>query len=1035
MGKTVRTIVRTLGARKVMFTGIKFHLVRALITRDLRIYFSNPSGYVFITLFIFLSAAAAFWQERFFLSNLANLDQLTSVFPQLLLLFIPALTMSVWSEERKQGTDELLLTLPASDVEIVLGKYLAVLGVYTASLGLSLSHVAVLSWLGDPDVGLMLGNYLGFWLLGAALIGVGMLGSLLTINMAVAFVLGAVFCGSVIFVEVAASLFSSALAEVVSPLGVLGHFQDFSDGVVSLSGLVYFTSLAGLFLYANVLIIGRRHWLRNAAGISMGLHQTVRAIAVLTLVVCANAVVARASARLDVTEERLHTLTDQTRSLIGELSDERPVLIRAFVSPTVPEQYVQTRATLLALLREIDVLAGPGVEVLVEDTEPYTDAAVDAQETFGITSRPVPDLSGARTGFTDVFLGVAFTCGAEEQVIPFFDRGLPAEYEIMRSIRVVAQTARNTVGVVNTAIRLFGGLDFQTMRSTPSWSIVEELRKQYEVVEITPTGPITEEVDGLVVVLPSSLTQEQMNHVRAYIEQGHPTMLLVDPLPVVNIGLAPSEEPNASMNPFMAQNQPPPPPKGDVQELLAGLGVRWDSSEVAWDIYNPHPDLAHLPPEVIFVGEGSDSDAPFNQEHPASAQLQELVLLYPGHLARAADSDYTFAPLLRSGPLSGTFSYSQMVQRSFFGVQLNPSLPHQPRGTEYALAAHVTGTAEVTVEAAGDPADAPTDDVVEEDATEELATTEDPAPETPEDAVPAETTAPTEVTPPIDEPVATDAPAGTEDPAPEAPEDAVPAEPAAPAEVTPPIDEPVTTDAPVDTEDPAPEAPEDAAPAAEPAEPDDPEEGTQSPSTTSVDVIVVADLDFISEQFFDIRRAGPENLNFDNISFFLNCIDALVGDESFIELRRRRVQHRTLSRVEQQTQSFIEQRATEEAQAEREAEQALNDAQQRLNERVQEVRDRPDLDDRTKQIMARNLEEVENRRFEVLAANIEAEKEATIQRSRRNMESQIRQIQSSIRTLAVVLPPIPVFALGVAIFVRRQRREREGAAAARRMRA
>ena len=560
--------------------------------------------------------------------------------------------------------------------------------------------------------------------------------------------------------------------------------------------------------------------------------------------------------------------------------------------------------------------------MLITDTEPFTEAAIEAREKFGIAPRRMPALSGGRAEITEGFLGVAFTAGASHQVIPFFDRGLPTEYEIVRTIRVVAGSARKRVGVVDTMVKLFGGLNLVGDQQMPQWSVVNELRKQYEVVEVSAEFSLPPDLDAILVALPSSMQTDQLINVADYIRQGKPAMILVDPIPAANPTLAPAEWAGDG-NPFTyPPGTPRPGPRGDARRWMQDLGVDWEPTRIVWDSYNPHPELSYMPSEVVFLGAGNGNPATFNPAVDVTRDLQELVFLYPGFLEPADAPGIEFEPLLRSGVVSGQSGYFTLVQQTVYGPSMVPDPARQQDERDFILAARVRSAG------GGEP------------------------PATPED-------------------------------------------------------------------------------------PDEGGDGLPGPPWTSdgpLNLVVLADLDFISEQFFQIRQLAPGTLNFDNVTFFLNAMDSLLEDDSFIALRSRRARHRTLTRVEAQTVEFVEQRRLDEQQAEEEAEQALAGAQRRLDERMAAVENRTDIDAQAKQIMARNLQEVENRRLAVLSANIETEKQTKIRASLERMETQTRRIQNTIKVFAILLPPVPVFGLGVWIFVRRQKREREGASAARRLR-
>jgi len=666
----------------------------AVLKRNFVGYFSNPTGYVFLCVFVLMTSTAAFFPHAFFVANLANLDQLNYWLPSIMLVFVPAITMSIWAEEKRQGTDELLLTLPAGDFDIVIGKYLAAASVFTVSLLLSqLANYTMLVWLTydestntvDLDTGLFFATYFGYWLIGLAMLSVGMVASFLTNNLTVSFILGMAFNSVLVATQFADMVIPSAsLAQRISRWSYASQFDDFGRGVISLSSTAFFALIIALGIYVSMVLIGKRHWSGGRDGQSMWWHYLVRTLALVVVLVGVNLLLERWDfIRQDVTQGQVSSLSPNSRRLLASLAanDNRPIKVHAYISANLPDEYVKTRYNLVSMLKELERQPGSRVRVELHDNlEPFSEEASQAEERFGIRRQVVRTQSRGAFKEEEFILGAAFACGRENVVVPFFGNGVPVEYELVRSISTVGRGERKRLGVVNTDAQLSGGFSFVGMqpRQIPKQLILEELEKQYKVEEVDATSPIEQgKFDVLLVVQPSSLGPQQLNNVVEAVKAGQPAAIFEDPFPYVMNQCVGTADPKPPMGGGMFGGGQPQP-KGDIRALWKALGIQVTGdgaasdipgdvpATIVWQDFNPYPkfQIRGIGPELVFIR----NDAPgatnaFNPKEPVCAGFEELLLPYPTGITQALGSKLSFTELIAtSGTLSGTVKVSDWQQ-------------------------------------------------------------------------------------------------------------------------------------------------------------------------------------------------------------------------------------------------------------------------------------------------------------------------------------------------------------------------------------
>lgn len=959
---------------------MRWHVISAVFWRNVKQYFSGVLGYLFIVVFVMVCAIMTF-SEQFFADNLSNLDQLSRWFPALLLVFIPAITMNVWADEKRQGTDAILFTLPASDLEIVLGKYFAVAAVYTIALLFSTTQLIALSVIGQPDWGIILSTYLGYWLAGLALLSIGMFASSLTGTVPVAFVYGALFCAIPVFIgKFFVNLphtIEQYLPEWISTyvpnfigleqFGIDWNLQDFTLGLIPLGNVVYFVSIIAFLLYLNLVVISRRHWSRGQQ-VSLGGQFAVRIISLAIALIAFNFIVNQASSslmtRLDLTAEKLYTLDSTTIQTLAKAKEEkRPITVQAFVSREVPRGFVNTKQQFTGLLRQFQFYSGNNLEVRFVDVLPNSNEEIEAKQ-LGIEPRSDRSEVGGRMVEQDVYLG-AVVSSTQDAVLPFIESDASIEYQLTHSIATTTDANRKiSLGIVDTDT-FFAGPEFEGRRVPWAYhQTYSYLKTQFKIRNIpqddlalyVDTDEQALEEDGaadgqpepakkknapdvLLVPDPSSLSDPATDDLIKYMEAGNPVVFLADPLPFYwtsrnpeNIGVL-----NAPRQPRVSQNSPyaqilassfmPKADQGRATRILQKLGIEWNNGRVAWNLFDPHPNFrgAWLDPR------GQSVWLPYFGPYEHAFVF---VKNHGGHQAFNAESE------ISNGLKELLFFYPGSIRKA-----ADSQMTFRP----LVSLEEISGTTEwealtMTPSQITNLMNPRTGRITQEEQKRSSQITG---------------------------------------------EDLIVLQPT-PASF---IDDQKHVIAAEITGD-------------------------------KIKAVFIADLDFVSDLYSEQIGENGLGQKLDNVSLLQNAIEVLAGEQAFVSLRNRRPEPRTLSFVENATKKSRTQRARAQELVEQDIRGKLQEEQEKLNKETEKIEGDTSLSFFEKLQKTSQEASDAQRRFDIKKEKLDRELKIQIDLLRSEEQNQIRRTEGFVKMLAIGFAPLPAILLGCAVFFVRNRNER-----------
>ncbi len=598
--------------------------------REVKALFDQPTGYVLVV--VFLSVNAFLFFRNAYLSNTASLRPMLDFMPWVFLFFVPAVAMRSLAEDTRGGMLEVVLAQPVSEAELIAGKYLGVLLVLLGALASTLLVPVGLELGSDLAWGPVVAQYFGAGLLAAGFAGVGLWASSLSRSQITAFILAV----AVMFVLILVGLnpllvgLPAGLGAVAARLGVLSHFESIGRGVIDLRDVLYFVSVAAVFLVLAYGAVMRR---RLATGSAARRRLQVGTLLLIAIVVVVNLAGGQIGGRLDLSPGRAYTLAPATRRIARSLDDI--VTIKLFASKQLPAEFALTKRDVTDLLRDLRS-AGRG-KVRVVERDPADDpVAADEARSLGVVPVQFNVVGQTELQVKEGYFGLVIQHADRHETIPFVQRTDDLEYRLVAAMRSLSRSTKPRIALVT---------DPQT---GPHALLRGELERSYDVdtPTLSDSTPLDSTYTAIVVAsLRDSLVPGVRTQIETYLARGGKLMVLESGMEV------PPQGPFTTARPI------------GFNPVLAPYGVAINR-DMVYDLRANQ--LIAIPTDFgrVFRAYPYFLRAQSTQASPVNAELPELGLAWTSSIDTAGAKPGTVTPLFVTSAAAGLSQGSAMIDPS-----------------------------------------------------------------------------------------------------------------------------------------------------------------------------------------------------------------------------------------------------------------------------------------------------------------------------------------------------------------------------------